>query len=77
MSIDWKPIDTAPHDRPVLLFDQSDHYGNKPKGKTWVTACYRAYAPTDVRYPGGTWECLYGPGAAVNPTHWAELDEPA
>ena len=65
---DWQPIETAPHETPVLLYSPPDHFGRSTievglasAGRTWP-------APGGGTFSNRTWH-----GYA---THWMPLPPP-
>jgi len=58
----WQPIETAPKDRPILLF-----CGRLPLVSRWVVPWHGT----------GEWEGLGQEGMAITPpSHWMPLPEP-
>lgn len=74
--IDWKPIDTAPKDRRVLLFF-STLYGDWARVQVGGWDDDR-YAKKPSPYWRGDTETLLGKRWMREsiPTHWAEINEP-
>jgi hypothetical protein len=75
----WKPIETAPKDRHILLYGEVDG-GNRSCDKTLVSAIWVSGGePSDIFGEEGGWmvsftdDCI---AAVVDPTHWREKPLP-
>lgn len=75
----WKPIETAPKDRHILLYGEVDG-GNRSCDKTLVSAIWVSGGePGDIFGEEGGWmvsftdDCI---AAVVDPTHWREKPLP-
>ena len=62
---DWKPIETAPEDRPLLLWTGSNQYVG-----TWAQNPFTG----DVSFIVCTLES--GDQVLIKPTHWQPLPQP-
>lgn len=66
MPLDWKPIETAPHDRPIMAYVPGGMWSG---GNPYLV----------VDWAGGDEEggfLTVDDTCAVNPTHWAEINPP-
>ena len=65
--INWQPIETAPKDRPVMLWDGA------PTFASWSDECQ--HGQFDTRPGWQIFECedSYYSIAAHAPTHWADV----
>lgn len=70
----WKPIESAPKDRPILVCVFTQNLG--AYGATYCpqTAFWASYHPNAKGKP--TWRTAPSLGNILNPTHWMELPEP-
>lgn len=78
--IDWKPIDSAPKDRPVFLFYQASPLAKNLLGETDKFGVGRWCDDADAQHPHPFWRssAFYkiSDQRAFAPTHWAECEPP-
>ena len=70
----WSPIETAPKDKPVLVFDGAEQMVSRwVEEVRWERCRYESTPDREVtvRVVDGWWECFCG--SVAHPTHWLPL----